>query len=163
MVLGNIAMLVGALDPLEGSLLILPGSALVALGAYLGAGADRRLAWRLGGFGLIAFGVGAMFALSSLGGFGGGTGRSMAWGLLILPYLAGWSLGIWGPGNPRWVAWAGLGVGLWYLLLPAMVLARSTALKPVHATALLVIAGLGVVTLSGCSWRLRNYSRRMTA
>ena len=30
--LGSIAMMLGTLDPLEGSLLILPGSGLVALG-----------------------------------------------------------------------------------------------------------------------------------
>ena len=33
---GGIAMVLGTLDPLEGSLLILPGSGLVALGMYLG-------------------------------------------------------------------------------------------------------------------------------
>ena len=33
---GSIAMLAGAIDPMEGSLLILPGSGLVALGAWLG-------------------------------------------------------------------------------------------------------------------------------
>ena len=33
--LGSIAMMLGTLDPLEGSLLILPGSGMVALGMYL--------------------------------------------------------------------------------------------------------------------------------
>jgi purine-cytosine permease-like protein len=40
-VVGGIAMLLGTLDPMEGSLLILPGSGLVALGMFLG-GKDRR-------------------------------------------------------------------------------------------------------------------------
>ena len=31
---GGLAMLVGAIDPMEGSLLILPGSGLVALGTF---------------------------------------------------------------------------------------------------------------------------------
>ena len=33
---GSVAMLVGALDPMEGSVIILPGSGLVALGTFLG-------------------------------------------------------------------------------------------------------------------------------
>jgi len=36
LIAGYIAMLVGAIDPIEGSLLILPGSGLVVLGTYLG-------------------------------------------------------------------------------------------------------------------------------
>ena len=32
---GSIAMLIGAIDPMEGSLVILPGSGLVALGTFL--------------------------------------------------------------------------------------------------------------------------------
>jgi hypothetical protein len=40
-VVGGIAMLLGSLDPMEGSLLILTGSGLAALGVYLG-GRERR-------------------------------------------------------------------------------------------------------------------------
>ncbi|MFM9090669.1 MAG: carboxypeptidase regulatory-like domain-containing protein, partial [Verrucomicrobiota bacterium] len=43
---------------------------------------------------LIATGVTAMLALSAVGGIGGHTGRSWAWGLLLLPYPAGWLLGV---------------------------------------------------------------------
>jgi hypothetical protein len=35
-VVGCIAMLLGAIDPLEGSLLILPGSGMVVLGLFVG-------------------------------------------------------------------------------------------------------------------------------
>jgi cystathionine beta-lyase family protein involved in aluminum resistance len=93
-VVGGIAMLLGTLDPLEGSLLILPGSGLVALGVYLG-GKDRRtvLYWALA-FILIAVGVGALFGLSAVGGFGGKSGRSMWWGLLLLPYPVGWLMSL---------------------------------------------------------------------
>ena len=93
-VLGSIAMMLGTLDPLEGSLLILPGSGLVALGMYL-SGKDRRtvLYW-VWTFILIAVGVGAMFALSAVGGIGGKSGRSMWWGVLMLPYPAGWLLAL---------------------------------------------------------------------
>ena len=83
-------MVVGTLDPMEGSLLILPGSGLVALGVYLG----RKNRWTFFywalAFLLIAFGVGALFGLSAVGGFGGHSGHSGWWGLLILPYPIGW-------------------------------------------------------------------------
>ena len=87
-------MLLGTLDPLEGSLLILPGGGLVALGVYL-SGKDRRtvLYWA-SVFILIAVGVGAMFALSAMGGFGGESGRSMWRGLLVLPYPVGWLMAL---------------------------------------------------------------------
>ena len=89
-VVGALAMLLGTLDPLEGSLLILPGSGMVALGVYLG-GKDRRtvLYWAWA-FLLIAVGVGALFGLSAVGGIGGRSGHSMWWGVLILPYPVGW-------------------------------------------------------------------------
>ncbi|MGI6418207.1 MAG: hypothetical protein ACOX1P_21340 [Thermoguttaceae bacterium] len=61
---GGIGMLVGAIDPMEGSLLILPGSGLFAIGTCLSR-ADRRLiAYRVSVFILIAIGVAAP-ALSS--------------------------------------------------------------------------------------------------
>jgi hypothetical protein len=66
-VVGCIGMLVGTVDPLEGSLLILPGSGMIALGVYLG-GKDRRtvLYWTWA-FILIAVGVAALFGLSAIG------------------------------------------------------------------------------------------------
>ena len=93
-VVGGIAMVLGTLDPLEGSLLILPGSCLIALGMYLG-GKDWRTVryWTLA-FILIAIGVGALFGLSAVGGIGGKNGHSMWWGLLLLPYPAGWLMAL---------------------------------------------------------------------
>lgn len=91
---GGIAMLVGAADPLEGSLVILPGSGLVALGTFLSdVGRKVIVDWLLI-FASIAVGVGALWGLSMLGGFGGHSGRSGWWGLLILPYPIGWVMGI---------------------------------------------------------------------
>ena len=89
-VAGGLAMLVGTADPLEGSMLILPGSGVVALGVYLGTKERSTVRYWTWAFILIALGVGAMFVLSSMGGFGGRSGRSMWWGLLMLPYPAGW-------------------------------------------------------------------------
>jgi len=85
-------MLLGAIDPLEGSPIILAGSGLAALAALLGKARRRRLLyWALA---LVAAGVGAMWVLSALGGIGGDTGRSMWWGLFVLPYAVGWIGGL---------------------------------------------------------------------
>lgn len=95
-VLGAIAFVVGAVDPLEGSVVVLLGSALL-WGSEILKGAERqRLGYWASVFVLVAFGVGAMMGLSSMGGIGGKSGRSLWWGLLILPYPVGWLLGIGG-------------------------------------------------------------------
>jgi hypothetical protein len=70
-------MLIGAVEPMEGSVVILPGSGLVALGVFLGHSERRLIAYRVGVFILILVGVGALWVLSWLGGFGGKSGRSM--------------------------------------------------------------------------------------
>jgi hypothetical protein len=153
-VVGSIAMLVGAIDPMEGSLLILPGSALLALGTYLGQRERRLFAYRVWVFILIAAGVGALWGLNAVGGFGGPSGRPMWWGVLILPYLIGWSVGIWGPDSPRWMLWLGIAVALWYLTIPAM------ALRGPHPTIPngpgMVLGATGVLTIGGCIYRLRR-------
>ena len=95
-VVGGIAMLLGTLDPMEGSLLILPGSGLVALGMYLGRKDHKTVLYWTWVFILIAVGVGAMFALSAFGGIGGKSGHSMWWGTLILPYPLGWLMALLG-------------------------------------------------------------------
>jgi len=92
--LGGIAMLLGTVDPLEGSLLILPGSGLVTLGMFVGKRERRTKIYWLWVFILIAVGVGAMFVLSAFGGIGGKSGHSMWWGLLLLPYPAGWLMAL---------------------------------------------------------------------
>ena len=93
-IVGLLAMLVGAVDPLEGSFIILPGSGVVTLGAFL-AGSRYRMLTCLA-FVLIALGVGAMVVLSMWGGIGGDSGHSIWWGLLVLPYPVGWFLGLGG-------------------------------------------------------------------
>ncbi len=92
LIIGLLLMLVGALDPMEGSLLIVPGLAFVALGAYLEQ--DRHRALLMAAFVLGAFGVAWLFILSAYGGLGGSTGRSMWWALIVLPYPVGWLLGM---------------------------------------------------------------------
>lgn len=149
---GGIAMLLGAVDPLEGAILILPGSGLVALGTFLGHANRRSVAYRVVVFLLIAFGVGAMWRLSALGGFGGPSGLSMWWGVLVLPYLIGWSMGIWGPGSPRWVLALGILVGLWYLRLCGMLLSHPSTTS--SAAIVIVLGSLGLMTIVGCIIRL---------
>jgi hypothetical protein len=151
---------IGAIDPMEGSLVVLPGSGLVAVGAFLGQGERRLVAYRVWVFILILIGVGALWGLSSVGGFGGKSGLSMWWGVLILPYLIGWSLGIWGPGSPRWMLVSGIGVGLWYSTIAALVLKRSGGH---HGGGYdwpgIVIGAVGVLTIVGCISRLRKRTR----
>ncbi len=91
-ILGLFGMLLGALDPLEGSVIILPSAGLAALGAHIGHTARRRLLYWA--FLLIAIGVGSMFLLSAIGGVGGPSGTSWWWALTIMPYPIGWILGI---------------------------------------------------------------------
>jgi hypothetical protein len=91
-ILGLIGIVVGTLDPLEGSVVILLGVALVALGALIAKSRYRRLL--CGSFLLMAVGIAALFIISALGGFGGSSGRSLWWGLVILPYPIGWILGL---------------------------------------------------------------------
>ena len=155
-VVGSIAMLVGAIDPMEGSLVILPGSGLFALGTFLGQSERRLIAYRVLVFILIAIGVGAMWGLTRVGGFGGNSGRSMWWGVLTLPYLIGWSMGIWGPGSPRWLLVLGIVVGLWYQAIVVMVLAPAVPRAATLGPGLFVISALGVLTIGGCISRLRN-------
>jgi len=89
---GLALMAIGAIDPLEGSPVILCGIALAAVGMHLGRSRHRKLmSWA---FGLAAIGVAAMFLLSARGGLGGTHGLSWWWGLIILPYPAGWILGL---------------------------------------------------------------------
>jgi hypothetical protein len=157
-IVGYIAMLVGALDPLEGSVLILPGSGLVALGACFSRSERRVIAYRVMVFLLIAVGVGALWWSSSVGGFGAPGERSMWWGSLILPYLIGWSMGIWGPGSPRWVLALGVVVGVFYLAITPLVLTRGHGQSQgVIAT---VIAALGLLTIVGCIVRWRKQPPR---
>jgi hypothetical protein len=155
---GLIAMLVGAIDPMEGSLLILPGSGLVALGTFLGGGERRIRIYRLAVFLLITFGVAALIGLTMAGGVGGSSGLSMWWGVLVVPYLIGWSMGIWGPDSPRWALWLGLGVSVWYLAMPILVMTRQASPHvgdPVSIV-ITVIAAIGILTVGGCIYRLRK-------
>ncbi len=93
-IVGSIAMLFGTLDPLEGSAVILGGSGLVLLGTRLSNGQRHIFRYWLWVFILIALGFAMLVILSMLGGIGGSAGRSLWWGLFILPYPIGWIMGM---------------------------------------------------------------------
>jgi len=149
--IGGIAMLVGALDPMEGAVLILGGSGALLAGTILGEEERRWIVPRTWVFVLIVAGLGAMWGLSAAGGFGGSSERSMWWGVLVLPYLIGWSIGVWGPGAPKWSLQVGLAIGLWYLVLCGMTL--KDAGGGTNAASL-AVGAIGVLTLGGCIVRL---------
>lgn len=91
-ILGLLAMLLGGLDPLEGSVVILPGVGLATLGAVLGHSRfTKLLCWSLA---CVALGIGAMFAMGAMGGFAGRRDHLMWWGLLMAPYPLGYLLGL---------------------------------------------------------------------
>jgi hypothetical protein len=91
-IVGLALMVIGLIDPLEGSMIIFPGIAIVTAGAFLGKAQRRKLL--LGAFGLAAAGIAAMGILSSKGGFGGTTGLSVWWASTMLPYPVGWFISL---------------------------------------------------------------------
>jgi hypothetical protein len=91
-IFGLLGMLVGAIDPLEGSVAILPSAGLVALGGFIGKSRHRVLSYWA--FALVAVGVAALFVLSWFGGIGGPKGHSMWWAIVLAPYPVGWVMGL---------------------------------------------------------------------
>ena len=91
-IVGVIALIIGAIDPLEGSVVSLGGSALITVSTFITH--DRHWKIFLVSLILIAVGVFFLFYLSSLGGFGGESTLSWWWGILILPYPFGWLMSI---------------------------------------------------------------------
>lgn len=159
-IVGGISMLLGAIDPMEGSLLILPGSGLMALAAYFDREGTRSFRFRLLVFGMISFGIGALFFLSYLGGFGGTTGPSIWWGLLVIPYIVGWVLGVCGPDTPLWLLIGGICVGTYYLLLPVLIgTVKGEPLVELLDSPLLAIVFIGLVIIAGGIYRLRKRNR----
>lgn len=86
--LGIVAVILGAADPLEGSIAIVVGSALISISTFLSKDCQwKKFLWATF---MILIGVIYMFYVSSLGGFGGTSSRSWWWAFPILPYPVGW-------------------------------------------------------------------------
>lgn len=86
--IGVVLLVIGAIDPLEGSVVITAGSVLLAVVAWFLHDRHRKIF--LTATLMILFGVFFLFYLSSLGGFGGSSSLPNWLGMLILPYPAGW-------------------------------------------------------------------------
>lgn len=91
-VVGLLATFIGCVDPLEGWIAILAGIGVVALAAA--SSSSRWLKLLVVAFALTAVGVAAMLVLSFLGGIGGASGRSLWWAFALVPYPAGFLLGL---------------------------------------------------------------------
>ena len=89
---GTAALVLGAVDPLEGSLVVVAGAGAVMVAAHLGhLRARHRLDW---GAALATLGVAVLWGFSAVGGIGASTGHSYWWLLLMLPYPIGWLLSL---------------------------------------------------------------------
>lgn len=155
--IGFTILILGALDPLEGSLLILPGSGLIALGTHMGEKDQSSIHFRIWMFILIFIGVAALWIISLMDGLGGDTGRSMWWGLLFMPYLIGWSLSIWAKDSPKWVIWSGVAISVWYFIILYMAFqGRFAEPSPEMLAAPIVLSILGILTITGSLWRLKH-------
>lgn len=92
LIAGIVAMFVGFLDPMEGSVVILAGVALAAFAARaLHSRYSPVLYWALA---LTFAGVAALWGWSAVGGFGGPSGRSMWWALTLIPYPIGFLMAV---------------------------------------------------------------------
>ncbi len=89
---GLVLMLLVIADPLEGSVLSIPGVLAVDGAAMLKRSRFRTQA--LWAAALVVLGVAALWILSAAGGFGGDTGRSRWWAVVLLPYPVGWLYGL---------------------------------------------------------------------
>lgn len=87
-IVGIIVLIIGILDPLEGSILVAVGSIVLALSTNLSNDKHKTIFLIL--MIMIVVGVGAMWYISYLGGFGGTSSLSWWWGITILPYPIGW-------------------------------------------------------------------------
>lgn len=94
LVTGCAAILLGSLDPLEGSVLIVIGSALVTLRSFLDPAAFPTRKYWVTALLLNVVGVIALFVLSAFGGVGGENGHSWWWALFVLPYPVGWVMAL---------------------------------------------------------------------
>ncbi|MBN8587233.1 MAG: hypothetical protein J0L94_02810 [Rhodothermia bacterium] len=86
--LGVAAVLLGAIDPLEGSIVVFLGSVLLSVSTHFMQDSCRKT-FLLAAV-LIAIGTAAMWGFTALGGIGGATPYPMWWAVFTLPYPIGW-------------------------------------------------------------------------
>jgi len=89
---GIAGLIIGAIDPLEGSIVIGAGSVLLALSTWLMQEKQSKLFAVCSA--MMIIGIVCMFYFSSLGGFGGKSTLSWWWAILLIPYPVGWLITI---------------------------------------------------------------------
>ncbi len=87
---GIVAMVLGAADPMEGSLLIAAGAVMLAFSSHFRK--ERYSKIFLASALMILFGVFSLWFVSSLGGFD--PKREWWWLVFIVPYPIGWIVSI---------------------------------------------------------------------
>lgn len=85
-IIGVIALIIGALDPLEGSLVIDTGAVFIVLSSFLMQDRHRKV-FLISAI-MIFVGVFSLWLVSSLGGYD--PKREWWWNVLIIPYPLGW-------------------------------------------------------------------------
>jgi hypothetical protein len=90
-IFGVVSLIIGVIDPLEGSVVIALGSMLLTFSTYMQN--DPHWKGYLAGSVMILTGVSFLFYFSTKGGFGE---SAMSWwlGILVLPYPLGWLLSV---------------------------------------------------------------------
>src|SRR6478672_11688661 len=87
LVAGLAVLLIGMVDPLEGSIFTLIGVGVLAIASLLsGSRYANLLTWAVW---FISAGISVMILLSWMGGVGGTSGHSAGWLVLVLPYPIG--------------------------------------------------------------------------
>lgn len=89
---GIVALVLGTIDPLEGSIVVATGSIFLSVAAFLSSDKYKKIF--LAATILIIAGVSMLFYLSASGGFGDTSGLSWWWSALIVPYPVGWLISV---------------------------------------------------------------------
>jgi hypothetical protein len=89
-IIGAIAIILGIIDPMEGSIVIATGSFFIAFSTFVSRDHYRKIF--LVSAIMIIVGVLSMFYVSSLGGFD--PKHAWWWDVLILPYPLGWLISV---------------------------------------------------------------------
>lgn len=89
-IISILALLLGAADPMEGSIIIAAGAMMLALSSHLQK--DRYSKIFIASALMIFFGVFSLWFVSSLGGFD--PKREWWWLVFILPYPIGWIISL---------------------------------------------------------------------
>lgn len=92
--IGVAGMTLALLDPMEGSVVAVGALLLVTIAAHRARLTEQR--WLDVALVAALIGLTSLWGFSALGGIGGTTGRSMWWGLTMLPLPIGWLMGLWG-------------------------------------------------------------------